>query len=78
MFEDFEGDLSQWKAEGEAFEGNPKPNFHHQPLGGYQGRGLADSFRNGGDPKALSSPSDAVTGKLISEPFTIERKAIRS
>jgi len=46
VFEDFEGDLGKWTAQGDAFEGNPKPNFHHQPLRGHQGKGLADSFRN--------------------------------
>jgi len=77
VFEDFEGDLSQWTVEGEAFAGNPKPNFHHQPLQGFQGQGLADSFRNSGDPNALAGPSDAPTGKLISKPFIIERKTIQ-
>ncbi len=77
VFEDFEGDLSKWTVEGDAFERNPKPNFHHQPLQGYEGRGLADSFRNGGDVKASSRASDDWTGKLTSQPFTIERKAIR-
>lgn len=75
VFEDFEGDLRNWTAEGGAFEGNPKPNFHHQPLRGYRGQGLADSFRNGGAPNAPAGPSDAATGRLISKPFTIERKA---
>jgi len=69
--------LSRWKVEGDALDGNPKPNFHHQPLRGHQGKGLADSFRNGGDPAALGGPSDRPTGKLISAPFTIERKAVR-
>ncbi len=77
LFEDFEMALGRWTAEGTAFEGNPKPNFHHQPLQGHRGKGLADSFRNGGDSQALAGPSDGATGKLISKAFTIERKAIR-
>ena len=76
-FEDFEGDLAKWTAEGDAFTGNPKPNFHHAPLQGYKGKGLADSFHNGGAPNALAAASDGPTGKLVSKPFTIERKAVR-
>jgi len=77
LFEDFEGDLDAWTVEGEAFEGNPRPNFHHQPLQGFQGKGLADSFRNHGERNALAGPSDAPTGRLVSKPFTIQRRAIR-
>jgi hypothetical protein len=77
VFEDFESDLGNWTAEGDAFEGNPRPNFHHQPLQGHRGRGLADSFRNGGKPNASAGESDRATGKLVSRPFTIERNAIR-
>lgn len=76
VYEDFEKGLSNWTMEGQAFAGNPKPNFHHQPLQGHRGKGLADSFMNGGDPKALAGPSDEATGKLVSKPFTITRKAI--
>lgn len=77
VFEDFEGDLGKWTAQGDAFEGNPKPNFHHQPLRGHQGKGLADSFRNAGKTDAPAPESDRPTGRLTSAPFTIERKAIR-
>ena len=77
LFEDFEGDLNQWTVQGEAFVGNPKPNFHHQALTGFKGKGLVDSFRNGGKEGASAEDSDAYTGKMISPSFTVERKAIR-
>jgi len=77
LFEGFEGDLGGWILEGEAFKGNPRPNFHHQSLVGVKGKGLADSFRNSGRADALAQASDAVTGKMISRSFTINRKAIR-
>lgn len=76
LFEDFEGDLGKWTQEGDSFLGNPRPNYHHQPLRGRRGNGLADSFRNGGKAGASAELSDRATGRLISKPFTIERKAI--
>jgi len=77
LFEDFEGPLGdKWTASGTAFEDNPRPNFHHQPLRGHKGKGLADSFRNGGSKTAAARESDAPTGKLTSKPFTIERRGI--
>ncbi|MCP3973020.1 MAG: hypothetical protein GY720_00845, partial [bacterium] len=78
LFDDFEGGMDKWTAEGEAFVGNPKPNHHDQRLQGYRGKGLADSFRNGGKAGyTTSEASDAHTGKLVSKPFTIERRAIK-
>lgn len=77
LFEGFEGDLSKWTVQGEAFAGNPKPNFHHQALTGFKGKGLVDSFRNGGRDGASAADSDAYTGKLISPSFKVERKAIK-
>ena len=77
LFEDFESGLDRWTPEGEAFAGDARPNFHHQKLAGFKGRGLADSFQNSGRPDASAQASDASVGKLISRPFTIERKAIR-
>jgi uncharacterized protein (DUF608 family) len=77
LFEDFEADLGDWSVEGDAFTGNPRPNFHHQPLKGFEGNGLADSFHNGGVSGARAENSDRPTGKLVSKKFVISRKAIQ-
>lgn len=77
LFEDFEGGLGRWTREGKAFERSPRPSFHHQPLAGHRGKGLADSFLNDGEPGALATASDEPTGRLVSEPFTIRRRGIR-
>ena len=76
VFEDFEGDLSKWNVEGDAFTGNPRPNFHHETLKGFKGKGLADSFCNSSKSNATGPDSDRHTGRLVSKPFTIERNAI--
>lgn len=78
VFEDFEGPLAaRWTVEGEAFQGGTKPNYHHQPLRGYVGKGLADSFWNAGKTNARAQDSDAPKGKLTSKPFKVERRAVR-
>lgn len=64
---DFEGDdYGAWKAEGTAFGTGPaRGNLPGQmAVGGYQGKGLVNSFKGG----------DGSTGKLSSPPFTIQRK----
>ncbi|MHC4405503.1 MAG: GH116 family glycosyl hydrolase, partial [Planctomycetota bacterium] len=81
LFDDFEGGTyDNWKIEGDAF-GEPGARlsryFHHQPLRGFQGEHLADSFRNDGAPGADARRSDAHKGKLVSKPFRIERRWIR-
>ncbi|GAH56918.1 unnamed protein product, partial [marine sediment metagenome] len=77
IYEDFEGQtLDKWAIEGEAFSGAPKPNYHHQPLQNHQGKGLADSFFNNGT-KASAQDSDSPTGKMASQPFTIQRSMIK-
>ncbi|MCG8509466.1 MAG: non-lysosomal glucosylceramidase, partial [Rhodospirillales bacterium] len=78
LFENFEGELKKWTIEGDAFSKDTRPNFHQEPLRGHRGKRLADSFHNDGKRDMKSGPaSDAHTGKLISKPFSIERKAIK-
>ncbi len=78
LYEDFEGPLAaRWTVEGEAFQSGTKPNYHHQPLRGHLGKGLADSFWNAGKANARAQDSDAPTGKLTSRPFKVERRGVR-
>ena len=69
LFEDFEHGYGKWKVEGEAFGKEPAhgtlPN--QQPVSGFLGQGLVNSFLRGDD----------TTGRLVSQPFTIERQFIR-
>jgi uncharacterized protein (DUF608 family) len=69
LFEDFEHGYDKWKVEGEAFGKEPAhgtlPN--QQPVSGFLGQGLVNSYLRGDD----------TTGKLTSQPFTIERHFIR-
>jgi uncharacterized protein (DUF608 family) len=69
VFEDFEHGYEKWTVEGEAFGKEPAHGTlpHQQPVTGFLGQGLVNSFV-GGDDK---------TGRLISQPFTIERRFIR-
>ena len=77
VFEDFEGSLEDWAVDGEAFANGTRPNFHQAELANYEGKGLADSFRNDGRPSSRATASDNFTGSLLSEEFVINRKAIR-
>jgi len=69
LFEDFEHGYGKWKVEGEAFGKEPAhgtlPN--QNPVSGFLGKGLVNSFVGGDD----------TMGRLISQPFTIERLFIR-
>ena len=69
LFEDFEHGYDKWKVEGEAFGKEPAhgtlPN--QQAVSGFLGQGLVNSYLGKDDP----------TGRLISQPFTIERRFIR-
>ena len=69
IFEDFERGYDNWKVEGDAFGQAPArgtlPN--QQPVSGFLGQGLVNSFLGGDD----------TTGRLVSKPFTIERRFIR-
>mgnify|MGYP006272778843 FL=1 len=59
------GNYAQWNVEGEAFGDQPAMGAiaNQQPVQGYQGNYLANSYWQG---------SDVAQGRLISEPFTIE------
>jgi len=69
VFEDFEHGYGKWKVEGAAFGQEPAPGTlpNQNPVSGFAGKGLADSFAGGDD----------TTGRLTSQPFTIERQFIR-
>ena len=65
---DFEGkDYGQWKVEGEAFGKGPAQGTleRQQPVSGFQGKGLVNTYLGAGDQ---------LTGKLTSPKFKIERR----
>jgi uncharacterized protein (DUF608 family) len=67
LFADFEGeDYGEWRVEGESFGHRPAGGTleSQNPVSGYKGEGLVNTYRGG---------SDQQTGKLTSPPFTIER-----
>ncbi|HWD19326.1 MAG TPA: GH116 family glycosyl-hydrolase [Verrucomicrobiae bacterium] len=68
-FEDFESGYEKWTVSGDAFGKEPAHGTlsNQQPVTGFLGHGLVNSFLQGDD----------ATGKLISQPFTIERNFIR-
>ncbi|MBM3289787.1 MAG: hypothetical protein FJY92_06510, partial [Candidatus Hydrogenedentes bacterium] len=69
IFDNFEGgSYENWTVEGDAFGGAPAAGTlpGQQPVSGFQGERLVNSFTNG----------DGPTGKMMSRPFTIERKFI--
>ncbi|GAB6166690.1 hypothetical protein JCM19992_26900 [Thermostilla marina] len=70
VLEDFEKGFVNWTIQGDAFTGDGVPNYHQQPLRGYHGKRLADSMYG----NTASRVSDRATGKLTSQPFTIDRK----
>jgi non-lysosomal glucosylceramidase len=69
LFEDFERGYDKWKVEGEAFGKEPAhgtlPN--QNSVSGFVGKSLVNSYAGGDD----------ATGRLVSQPFTIERRFIR-
>jgi uncharacterized protein (DUF608 family) len=69
LFEDFEHGYDKWKVQGEAFGKEPAHGTlpHQGAVSGFLGQGLVNSFVGGDD----------TTGRLISQPFTIERLFIR-
>ena len=69
LFEDFEHGYDKWKVEGEAFGKEPAHGTlpGQQTVSGFRGQGLVNSFLRGDD----------TTGRLTSQPFTIERQFIR-
>ena len=69
VFEDFESGYDKWTVEGQAFGKTPATGTlaGQQPVSGFQGKGLVNSFLGG----------DTPIGKMTSRPFTIERPLIR-
>lgn len=69
LFEDFEHGYKNWTIEGEAFGQEPAhgalPN--QQPVSGFIGKSLVNSYVNGDD----------TTGKLTSQSFVMDRRFIR-
>jgi fructan beta-fructosidase len=68
VFEDFEGDLSNWTVSGDAFGNNPATGSFsgQQEVTGFVGNGLLNSFYKG----------DGETGKLSSKAFNIDQPFI--
>jgi len=67
VFADFEGkDYGDWRIEGDAFGAGPAQGTleKQQPVSGYKGKGLVNTYLGANDLK---------TGKLVSPEFTIER-----
>ena len=69
LFEDFEHGYDKWKVEGDAFGKAPAHGTlpSQQQVSGFLGRGLVNTFLGGDD----------TTGRLVSQPFTVERNFIR-
>jgi uncharacterized protein (DUF608 family) len=69
VFEDFEGSYDKWTIEGTAFGLEPQHGAlaNQQPVSGFLGKGLANSFVGGDDAK----------GKLTSRNFVIQRNFIQ-
>ena len=70
VLHDFEGkDYGDWKTEGDAFGDSPASGWkpHQAPIFHIEGKGLANSAWHKGHQ---------ATGKLISPPFTIQRKYV--
>ncbi|MCU4677023.1 glycoside hydrolase family 32 protein [Catenovulum sp. 2E275] len=65
VFEDFETDLSKWQTQGSSFNQSPIVAGANEFIGKF-GKKLANSFNT----------SDASTGKLTSQPFTIQKPFI--
>ncbi len=69
VFADFEGaDYGNWKAEGDAFGTAPAKGTlpHQQPVTGFEGAGLVNSFNGGDDTR----------GRLVSPVFTVSRRFV--
>ena len=68
VFEDFENGYEKWKVEGTAFGSEPAAGTlpGQQPVTGFQGKRLANSYVGGDD----------TMGRLIGRSFTIERKYV--
>jgi len=69
VFEDFESGRDGWTLEGKAFAKTPSKGTEagQQEVTGFRGKGLVNTFGQGGDRS---------TGTMTSKPFTIERRFI--
>ncbi len=69
VFDDFENGYGKWKVTGKAFGTEPAHGTlaGQQTVTGFIGHGLVNSFLDGDD----------TTGRMVSEPFTIDRNFIR-
>ena len=69
VFDDFERGYANWTAQGEAFGKEPARGAlpDQNPVNGFLGQGLVNSYTGGDD----------TTGRLVSKDFTIERRFIR-
>jgi non-lysosomal glucosylceramidase len=69
VFDDFEAGYEKWKVEGTAFGNAPAQGTlpNQQPVSGFIDKKLVNSYHQGDDS----------VGRLISQPFTIERNFIR-
>ncbi|MCC6484024.1 MAG: hypothetical protein IT209_04175 [Armatimonadetes bacterium] len=69
VIDDFEdGAFHKWQVTGDAFAAGPQTGTlpFQQPVSGYEGKYFVNSFNNG----------DGTTGRMISRPFEIQRRAI--
>ena len=68
VFETFENGYGIWSVSGDAFGTEPAAGTlrNQNPVTGFQGQGLVNTFRNG----------DATRGRLTSKPFPISRRYI--
>lgn len=72
---DFEGDgFTGWTAEGEAFKAGPSRGArpHQNPVSGFEGQSLLNSF----SPAENTAAGDRPTGTLTSDEFLIDRDFI--
>ena len=72
LIDDFEGDVyAGWRVEGEAFGSKPSRGTEpdQNPVTGFAGRGVVNSFRGGSGV----GEGDRPTGKMTSEPFALDR-----
>ena len=69
MFDDFESGYGKWTIHGEAFGKAPAAGTldNQNPVSGFNGKGLVNSFLGG---------SDQLTGKMISKPIEIKQEYI--
>lgn len=70
VWENFEDGFGRWSVAGAAFGDGPAsgPIGFQSPVVGFEGEGLVNSFRD-----AAGNPSDAGTGRMLSDAFVIEK-----